>query len=89
MIDVERRMTINDITDEGCIAVLEAFLKSLSNEFQSAYIAHLRDPGNKDHADRYNYFREFFESEYFANLTNLNGHEIVRRLESTISKMAA
>ena len=76
------RLTIDKLNDEGCLNMLKHFLKSLSREFTQTFASLLNNPNNEDVRSHYDYLRELITSEYFHELTNLDGRSIVKRLES-------
>lgn len=80
------RITIDQICNEGCINLLEAFLGELSMEYCSAYTKYINNPNDPDNIVRYNKVREFIESNYFEKLTGLNFEDLVPTLEGRCSK---
>lgn len=81
-----QRLTIDQLSDRGCLNVLCAMLKILSNDFTSAYTEFLKDPSDIIQKRQYFKCRHFFVSDYFRNLTNLDGRKIVEQLESIIEE---
>ena len=76
-----KRLTIDKLNTKGCLNLLEAFLREASTSFQTAYLRYLENPSNKDIADHYKEYKKFFLSDYFSELTCLDGKEIVDSLE--------
>lgn len=76
------RLTIDKLSDEGCLNILKHFLKTLSREFTQTFASLLKNPHNEDIRSHYNYLRELFTSDYFNDLTNLDGRSIVKQLEN-------
>ena len=75
------RLTIDRISNEGCINILSAFLKYLSIDYKQAYMAYCNEPGNNDRREHYKDLRDFITSDYFCQLTNLIGEDVADTLE--------
>ena len=80
---IQGRLTIDRLCDEGCINLLKKFLKQLSREYVDAYTTCLRTHGNKDALEHYTVLRDLFTSQYFSDITNLDVKMIVVELERT------
>lgn len=78
------RLTIDKLNEEGCLKLLEAFLAYTAEEYTMALCNWLKNKGNKDNYKHYLNLRDFFLSDYFANLTNLDGEAIVSRLDAQV-----
>ena len=78
------RLTLDALDDYGCITMLGAMLTQMSRDFQSAYAHYLEDPYDAIMYLQYDRIRKEFLSEYFHNLTHLNGREIVTQLEQKV-----
>ena len=76
-----KRLTIDKLNTKGCLNLLEAFLREASKSFKTAYLRYLENPHNIDIAEHYMEYRNFFLSDYFSELTCLDGEEIVASLE--------
>lgn len=83
---VYQRLTVDKLSTEGCINLLEAFVRNLSDDFKEAYWQYLDNKKSKDRVEHYNHLRKIFLSKYFSELTELDGQEILSRLEGDISK---
>ena len=78
-----KRLTIDRLNEDGCINMLSYFLKNMSEEFQASYFSYLRDKKNKDALKHYTRMREFYLSDYFTQLTNLDGRMVLQQLEKS------
>ena len=76
------RLTIDRLSDEGCINILKQFLKTLSREFTQTFASLLNNPHNEDIRSHYDFLCELFTSDYFHDPTNLDGRSIVKQLEN-------
>lgn len=75
------RLTIDKICEEGCINVLQAFCAQLANEFRSALDQFMKNKSDPELFDHYKKMKDYFCSEYFGLLTNLDGPAIVSAIE--------
>lgn len=71
-----RRFTIDDISYEGCINVLEVFLSNIAAEFESAYHHHMNNPRDKKSKELFDKIYNYISSEDFSQLTTLDGKYI-------------
>ena len=76
-----KRMTIDEISNEGCLNILEAFLESIGNEYKDAAMMYRLHKSVIDR-DHLNKLRNYLRSEDFSALTNLDGSAIVSTLDS-------
>lgn len=74
------RLTIDKISNEGCVNVLEAFLGKIGLEYRTALQACCEDPSNETFQERYEDSKNFILSDYFKKLTNLDGEVIIETL---------
>ena len=77
-----RRLTIDRLNDEGCFMVLCAMLKQMAKDYRAAFLSHMKDPGDEIVREQYISIREDFLSDYFHDLTRLDGRAIVDRLDA-------
>lgn len=77
------RLTIDKLNDDGCINLLEAFLVYMSDTYRSALSTFLADKNDKKGYESYKSIRDFFLSDYFTQLTNLKGEDILSRLDKS------
>lgn len=84
-----RRLRIEDICDEGCLNILEMFLSYLSADFRAAYQMLVQNPLDKDVRQHYENIKNLFFSDYFSQLTNLDGNVIVEQLENECCRLYA
>lgn len=77
-----QRLTIDQLSDEGCVNVLEAFVKSLGSDYRQARAMYRANPRDKRGREHYQRLKELLLSKYFHDLTNLDGAEIVAALET-------
>ena len=78
------RLTIDKLNDDGCFKLLESFLAYMADDYCSALINYLRNKSDKENYNHYLRTRNFFLSDYFTNLTDLCGEDIVSRLDAKI-----
>lgn len=83
---MEARTTADSLNDRGCINLLCAMVKQMSQEFRYTYGNHLKDPENMRAFVQYNSVRDEFLSDYFSKLTGLNGRIIVNKLENIVEQ---
>ena len=89
LIGEQDRLTIDRLDDEGCLNLLEAFLVSLSEDYRNAMVTFLNDKKDKKSYELLTKLRYFFLSEYFYNLTGLNGKNILSSLDKPfLNKLA-
>ena len=81
-----KRMTIDDLSDDGCMNLLEAFCKGLGEDLKNAYLQLLANPKSKDHIAHYRNLSQLCRSKYFSELTNLDGEMIVNSIEHEINR---
>ena len=81
-----RRLTIDQLNTEGCINLLEAFVRSLSAEYTNSIYMYSRDKSKASY-ENLSKIRQLFLSKYFSDLTGLDGESIVRKLEEQFSEM--
>lgn len=77
----EERLTIDRICIEGCVNILSAFLKNLSDDYRLAYYSLIKTPDNEYAREHYQKLKDLFCSEYFYGLTGLDGKAIVEQLD--------
>lgn len=71
------RLTIDKISNEGCVNVLIGFLDLVGKEYRYALDAHCADPTDECALERYESSRDFILSDYFKKLTGLDGQGII------------
>lgn len=81
-----QRLTIDKLSDEGCMNLLEAFCKCLGEDLKNAYLQLLANPKSKDHIAHYRNLSQLCRSRYFSELTNLDGDMIVNSIEYEINR---
>jgi len=82
---MEKRLTIDELNDAGCMNMLCAMVKLLARDFRRLHKALMDNPNDTRAYRRYRDCRNVFLSSYFNDLTNLNGLEIVTQLEAEIA----
>ena len=81
-INAHKRERLRDLNNEGCINVIAAVVAETAREWRECrqMIALNADPErDKKHMK---HIEAFIRSEYFYDLTNLNGEDILRKLEA-------
>lgn len=79
------RLTADRLNDAGCLNMLCAMVKLLARDFRRLHKALMDNPDDPRAYHRYRKCRDVFLSDYFHDLTNLNGAEIVAQLEAEIA----
>lgn len=82
--DINDRLTEERLNDYGCVNLLCFMLKRMAREFKHSYLGYLLDPSDIKAYFQYSQVRNEFLSEYFHDLTNLNGKKIVEKLEAIV-----
>lgn len=82
--DSVTRLTIDKLNNDGCFKLLEAFLAYVAEDYRAALRTWMKDRNDKESYEHYLRTREFFLSDYFANLTDLCGEDIVSRLDAEV-----
>lgn len=75
------RITIDKLNDEGCLNFLEMFLSTLAEDYFSAYVDYVKNSTSSVADSNYVRMREFFLSDYFSLLTNLDGSAVLAGLD--------
>ena len=82
-----KRLTIDKLSDEGCMNVFEALLTDIREEFISKYTDYLFHRNDKKNCEAYflsyKRIKKYILSDDFAALTGLDGANIVTTLEET------
>lgn len=76
-----KRLTIDQLDDQGCMNVLCAFMERLSEDYRDSLAILRKNPRSKENLRHVRELREYFTSEEFGLLTNLDGKAIVEKLE--------
>ena len=74
------RMTIDQISDDGCMNLLEAFVSETGREYCCAYIKYMERPYDKHYIERKDRIEEFIMSEYFGEITGLPQRAVLEEL---------
>ena len=85
-LDINDRLTKERLNNSGCVNLLCFMLKRMSREFKHSYLGYLLDPSDIKTYLQYSQVRNEFLSEYFHDLTNLNGKRIVEKLEAMVKQ---
>lgn len=76
-----KRITLAELNDDGCLNLLEAYVKSLAEDYRSALRLFLADKKDKKTYDSLMNIRNIFLSKYFSDMTGLNGEAILYQLD--------
>ena len=76
-----KRLTIDELNMNGCINLLEAFVSDVSQSFIIACRKCIENPQDEKYRENYNNYKDLILSEYFGQLTGLDGRVIVDSLE--------
>ncbi len=77
-----RIASADDLNLDGCIALVEAIIKDAAQEYICARREYKKNPFDKDAKKHYEQSRRFFLSEYFFNLTDLDGKAVLEKLDA-------
>lgn len=77
-----KRITIEEINDDGIVNLLEAFVEKIAAEYMNALDDYRRHKTNKMSQRNYNKVRDYILSDDFNTLTNLDGHGVIRGLDN-------
>ena len=77
-----RIASADDLDFEGCIAVVEAIVKDAAEAYVCAKRDYKKNPFDREAKKHYEQSRRFFLSEYFWNLTNLDGKAVLEKLDA-------
>ena len=72
--------------DEGYFALARAIILQAVKDFKPAYLRLKRFPNDKHAADRVKEITEFFCSEYFCLLTDVDGPRLLRKIMEQIDE---
>lgn len=76
------RLKAEDLNDEGCLRLIEAIVGSAADEWRNCRLALALEPNDRRNREHMDYLEKFFRSEYFHDLTNLDGESVLKKLES-------
>lgn len=79
-----RRLTYDQLNDSGCMLMVCAVLSEMTAEFKQAYRRFLANEKDREARDAFFSIRQEFLSDYFHNLTHLDGQYIVRKLQRLV-----
>lgn len=80
--DAPRIQSADQLDLEGCIRLVEAIVKDAAEEYKCARREYKKNPFDQDAKKHYERARRFFLSEYFFNLTNLDGKAVLNKLDA-------
>ena len=82
MVETQRylRLKAENICNEGCLNVLQAFLRDLGRDYRCAR-NDIENSKSKDNIEHYQNLRSIFLSDYFAEITNLIGSDVLDSLD--------
>ena len=83
------RLTIDKISTEGCINLIEMFVTELGEEFRYSYDFYMHNKENKNAREHYKNVRDYIMSDYFSRLTCLDGKAIAAALEADCARKIA
>ena len=76
-----QRFTADRLNIDGCINLIQTLLEDWCNDFRSSIKAYKKNPNDVEAKKRYLYIRSTLLSDYFANLTCMDGNAIVNSIE--------
>jgi len=82
--DLNNRLTVEKLNDRGCINMLCVMVKHMRRDFVDSYCSYLVNPSSPKLERQYNDIKEEFQSDYFKDLTGMDGKWIVKKLEAGV-----
>lgn len=79
-----KRLTIDDISDEGCMNLFEALLQEIGTEYRLCAIQYKEHPEVEGSKEHYEKCREYILSDFFHDLTGLDGDSIVKSFDREV-----
>lgn len=76
------RIKAENLSDEGCLNLLEAIVGSAADEWRECRLQVVLNPNDKFAREHLKNTERFFLSDYFHELTNLDGRSVLKQLES-------
>lgn len=76
-----RIQSADQLNTEGCLMLVEAIVRNAAQEYVCARRDYKKNPFDKDAKRHYEQARRFFLSEYFFNLTDLDGKAVLEKLD--------
>jgi hypothetical protein len=76
-----KRLTINDLNDEGCINVLCEFVRVVGEEYEQCLDTARKYPSDMTSREHQRYLERFIRSNYFCKLTGLDGDEVIKLMK--------
>lgn len=81
----EKRITMETLSDEGCINLLRYLVETVCLDYTRAFGMYLENKTLENIKHR-NELREYITSQYFCNLTNLDGERVVEMIEERVRR---
>lgn len=75
------RLRIENLNDNGIINLLEGFVELIRDDFFRLYNQLRDNPRDKRSKENYDAICNLIVSDYFGQLTGLNGKEVLKELE--------
>lgn len=79
------RLTMDDLNQTGCLNLLTAFVKDVGMEYRSALVNY-RNNKSKDASEHLKKIRSYIASDYFSQLTTLDGTALISSLDRYYNK---
>lgn len=73
--------TAAQLDTNGCLLLIETICHDAAIEYNNCRFVLNRNPNDRDARHHYDLCRRFFLSRYFANLTELDGKEVLAQLD--------
>ena len=77
-----KRLTADDLSFDGCMMLLEAFVQSISVEYNIARKCYKAHPNDEDTKKHFNNVRNFIKSKHFQRMTGLCADAVLDILDS-------
>lgn len=81
-INTHKRERLRDLNNEGCIHLIAAIVADTAREWRECREMIARNADSKRDKEHMKRIEAFIRSEYFNNMTNLNGEDVLRKLEA-------
>ena len=63
-------------------------VESVCSDYANAYAMYRKNPHSQEHCKRLNALRNYIESDYFCNLTSLDGSHVIKLIETNHNSLA-
>lgn len=79
---MQTRLTADRLNTDGCINLISFLVEEVCRDYADAYAMHLKNPHSQGCRKRRDTLRSYIMSDYFCNLTSLDGANVVELIEA-------